>query len=289
MESQWEQVDRWLKRHHVEERMNTLARVVICLYFLNHIGTKLEVWYLYGHAFPTLEFILLPASLLTACNVLPDVCAGVLAVFALLDAGAIVYNQFMVWMTYNYIYINELMVKKLALLGSVILILAQRYQTNSKLLFGAVPFAKPSKEMSTKKSVIMLIGRLKISMLVLYVGVMEIQRQMEMHVEHDGHAHSRRPHGDGHDNLVCKVAEFILGVPLAVGLKTNVVARLLALVLVLEAFTSWMWWTSELNIGYVLHAREHFFVNVGVAGGLLLLTFVGAGKFTVDELLKKNQ
>ena len=43
-----------------------------------------------------------------------------------------------------------------------------------------------------------------------------------------------------------------------------------------------------MNIGYVLHAREHFVVNTGVAGGLLLLTVVGAGKFTVDEILKKR-
>ena len=47
-----------------------------------------------------------------------------------------------------------------------------------------------------------------------------------------------------------------------VGFKTSSVARLLGTVLVIEAFTAWAWWTSMLNIGYQLHAREHFTVNV---------------------------
>ena len=33
---------------------------------------------------------------------------------------------------------------------------------------------------------------------------------------------------------------------------------------------------------------EHFVTNVATAGGLLLLQKIGAGKYTVDELLKKK-
>ncbi len=69
----------------------------------------------------------------------------------------------------------------------------------------------------------------------------------------------------------------------------NIVSRALAFVLVIEAFVAWSWWTSVLSLGYVIHAREHFFVNVGTAGGILLLSFVGAGKYSVDELLKKKE
>ena len=36
-----------------------------------------------------------------------------------------------------------------------------------------------------------------------------------------------------------------------------------------------------------LHLREHFAVNVAVAGGLLLLQDLGGGRYTVDALLKK--
>lgn len=39
---------------------------------------------------------------------------------------------------------------------------------------------------------------------------------------------------------------------------------------------------------FQLHVRSHFFTNVGVAGGLLLLQTFGAGKYSVDAILKKK-
>ena len=39
---------------------------------------------------------------------------------------------------------------------------------------------------------------------------------------------------------------------------------------------------------YQQHVRSHFFTNVGVAGGLLLLQAFGAGKYTVDALMNKK-
>ncbi len=113
--------------------------------------------------------------------------------------------------------------------------------------------------------------------------------------------------------------------PFILGFKVKFVSRALAVILVLEAFWAWSWWMSTLNIGYIIHAREHFVVNVvtiqsdffvvvicyffpsqffcvskicflkrffytqqGTAGGILLLDYIGAGKYTVDELLKKK-
>lgn len=38
-----------------------------------------------------------------------------------------------------------------------------------------------------------------------------------------------------------------------------------------------------------MHSREHFFVNMATAGGLLLLQTFGAGKYSVDAMLKKNE
>jgi len=253
------------------------------LNFFNQVFTKLQIWLSYGHSFPYYEFILLPSSIFVAFDIKTVIFGSFFVLIATVDTGTILWNQFMVWYSYGYLYVNELMVKKFALLGCSILILAQRYQVGSKMIFGSIPFASGSKEMSTRKSAIMLVGRLFMSVLFLYVGVTEIQRQLANSEQH----HHR--HGDGHDNLPCKLIEFLLSLPLVVGFKTNLVARLLAIVLVAEAFSSWSWWTSDLNIGYVLHAREHFTVNVGVAGGMLLLSFVGAGKFTVDEMLKKNE
>jgi uncharacterized membrane protein YphA (DoxX/SURF4 family) len=45
----------------------------------------------------------------------------------------------------------------------------------------------------------------------------------------------------------------------------------------------------QLNIGYKIHAREHFTVNVGVAGALIMFAYIGAGKYTVDNYLKKTE
>ena len=64
------------------------------------------------------------------------------------------------------------------------------------------------------------------------------------------------------------------------------VARLLAATLCLEAASVWQfWWVAPLEAR--LHLREHFAVNVAVAGGLLLLQDLGGGRYTVDEWLKK--
>ena len=107
-------------------------------------------------------------------------------------------------------------------------------------------------------------------------------------------------------------------IPFIVGFRIEIVSRALAVVLIYEALSSWLWFLSpvrlpstfamqsppQMHIGYVLHAREHFFVNVvcltsqsvdtadvfkGVAGGVSMLNVVGAGKYTVDELLKKKE
>lgn len=48
-----------------------------------------------------------------------------------------------------------------------------------------------------------------------------------------------------------KLAEFALCLPFVVGFKTKLTARLLAAVVFLEAFVSWSWFLSKLNIGYV--------------------------------------
>jgi uncharacterized membrane protein YphA (DoxX/SURF4 family) len=66
-------------------------------------------------------------------------------------------------------------------------------------------------------------------------------------------------------------------------------ASAIALCLVLEALIYWNFWSTLLGVGYSIHARDHFCVNVGVAGGLLLLQSFGGGAYSVDELLKKKE
>ena len=64
-------------------------------------------------------------------------------------------------------------------------------------------------------------------------------------------------------------------------------ARALTATLALEALTCWQFWWYD-DIRTRLHVREHFVVNVAVAGGLLLVQSVGGGKYAIDTLLKKD-
>ena len=82
--------------------------------------------------------------------------------------------------------------------------------------------------------------------------------------------------------------QLLLSVPFTLGFRTTAVARLLALSLVLEAFYAWAWWRLEGPHRRAIHSREHFATNIATAGGLLLLQKMGAGKYTVDELMKKK-
>jgi uncharacterized membrane protein YphA (DoxX/SURF4 family) len=94
---------------------------------------------------------------------------------------------------------------------------------------------------------------------------------------------------DGHDSSLLLV-ECLLAIPLAFGLCTAGVSRLLCLVLLAEAATQWGWWGSGWpSWHYRQHVRDHFFTNVAVAGGLLLMQSFGTGLFTVDSLLSKQE
>ena len=101
--------------------------------------------------------------------------------------------------------------------------------------------------------------------------------------------------GDGHDVVWPKAVELLLSIPFTLGFRTRQVSRLLAASLVLEALYAWSWWRIDgdgspfAQHRRALHYREHFMTNLATAGGLLLLQMVGAGKYTVDELLKKKE
>lgn len=103
---------------------------------------------------------------------------------------------------------------------------------------------------------------------------------------------SRHHYGraDPHDNMWLLV-QCILAVPLALGLFTTAVTRLLCAVLLIEAITQWAWWGGGWpSWHYRQHIRDHFFLNTSVAGGLLLMQSMrlGGGLFAVDSLLTKQ-
>lgn len=147
-----------------------------------------------------------------------------------------------------------------------------------------------TQRISQKTSILLLVARVLIAGLFIFVGFGEIKRQLAGGIVHKDHVH-KRPPGDGHDQLWLKVAEFTIALPFLFGLKTTLMSLLLGVSLVLESLIYWRYWSeSALSIGgaYALHARDHFFTNFGVAGGLFLLQYIGPGKYSVDELLVKK-
>ena len=92
---------------------------------------------------------------------------------------------------------------------------------------------------------------------------------------------------DPHNIMWPKLVEVVLAVPFVLGLHTTASARALTATLFTESMTCWQFWRVD-ALEARLHAREHFTVNVAVAGGLLLVSQVGGGKLSVDSLLKRD-
>ena len=110
--------------------------------------------------------------------------------------------------------------------------------------------------------------------------------------------HSPHPtpllHNVTHRYIPFQAVELLHSIPFILGFETTAVARVLAASLVLEAFYAWSWWTvpgdssTFAHHRRTIHYREHFVTNVATAGGRMLLQKIGAGKYSVDELLKKT-
>ncbi|KAL6750070.1 hypothetical protein V8C86DRAFT_2823294 [Haematococcus lacustris] len=153
----------------------------------------------------------------------------------------------------------------------------------------------------------LLLGRLLITLLLVYVGWMQSRRIVArdwalwhpgvmMMTGREGQTvsvpamhHYGMP--DGHDNNWL-LLELALALPFALGLKTRITSRLLSLVLLAEALTSWAFWMPHAwpSWHYRAHVRLHFFTNLALMGGLTLLQRLGgAGRYTVDAFFEKKQ
>jgi uncharacterized membrane protein YphA (DoxX/SURF4 family) len=274
---------------------HSLARTLVCLYFVNLAVTNFNYWWLYNlPGIPWAAFPMLPCAVAVLFNRKVHWSGSVLFLLALNDAAHITYNQLYVWLVDGHeLYINELMVKKAAMMGSVLMIVVNDpyFKTTidhtSKALSGLIVSDQPKFKLTTRISLALLLVRVLISSLFLFVGYGEIKRQWVMTHDTD-HNHYHRPEGDGHNNMWPKLFEFTLTLPFVIGFKTSWVALGIAVCLVLEALIYWNFWSTVLGLGYAIHARDHFCVNIGVAGGLLLLQSFGGGQYSVDELMKKK-
>jgi len=281
----------------------TVGSAMICFYYINEGLTVVQthpllarlvslfietdgVWHYHVVWIDATNLAGAAAAVLCIAKWKPMYCAYVMLADTLVDSQQLLWHICRAWLSGRGLYINELMAKKFSLLGCVGLMIATQQQARERsssfaggLLEGAA--------LSNQLSLAVLAGRLLIASLFLYVGLNELHRLL---------FEPFTPYlpGDGHDVVWPKAVELLLSVPFILGFETAAVSRLLALSLVLEAFYAWSWWWIPGNgFSYehhrrAIHYREHFVTNLATAGGLLLLQKIGAGKYSVDELLKKT-
>jgi uncharacterized membrane protein YphA (DoxX/SURF4 family) len=198
--------------------------------------------------------------------------------------------------------------KKLSVLGSTTLLLVntihsrrslavQNTDGRDGLLFSKFGNPRTNREgkQSKLKSIALAFARLALASAFLYVGweqVIRIARndmdaysklkEMESTGGDGGAENEQKQRKDGHDSNWLLV-QFILALPLFLGLRTKFVCRFMALSLFLEAFLSWDFWNARTLMPE--HARTHFVVNLSCAGGMLLLQMFGAGAYSFDAFL----
>jgi putative oxidoreductase len=85
---------------------------------------------------------------------------------------------------------------------------------------------------------------------------------------------------------VAPPVEFVGGVFLLVGFATRYTALVMLLFVIIASFSSHRYWSVE--PAQVANQSSHFWKNVSIKGGLLLLFITGAGRLSLDRLLAKR-
>jgi len=223
-----------------------------------------------------------------------QVCGILLSIDVVKDVLHVGARIALVWVNAHFFYVNELMIKKLSMLGCTLLMIASvpehRGKAKSKAMSGALMGEGANTTAGTAMSFLLLAARLLVACLFMYVGVSEVTRIVS----------GKTPYmkGDAHDTLWPKVIELIFVLPFILGFRTKGVCQVLACTLLLESLIVWTFWKSsgtlvrvhnwQQELRILSHMREHFCTNAAVAGGLLLLREHGGGKFTLDEYMKKQ-
>ena len=81
--------------------------------------------------------------------------------------------------------------------------------------------------------------------------------------------------------------EFIGGVLIIAGLATRYTALVMLLFVIIASFSSHRYWAVE--PAQVANQSSHFWKNVTIKGGLVLLFITGAGRIALDWVLAKKR
>lgn len=291
-----------------------VGRVFVALYFVNMCVENTEAYGAHreryavwdkahpGHApvparhlphYPWLStLVLAPAAGLVLAEMHVLAASIVLLVDTAKDSMFMVLNQTVALVLFG-MRPNELMVKKLSMMGCTALLAASvaKSERSGNALAGMLLEAEKRVE-GKRKSAVLLAARIACAALFVFVGQGQLTR-----IWHRNELWQHKVDKlDGHDNLWL-VLELVLSLPLAAGYKTDVAAVSLSATCLLEALTCWRWWLLDFGDNLMhwplharrMHARSHFATNVAVAGGMLLLKAAGAGRYTVDQYLANKK
>ena len=85
---------------------------------------------------------------------------------------------------------------------------------------------------------------------------------------------------------VAPFVEFIGGILLIVGLATRYASLMILLFIIIASFSSHRYWASE--PAQVANQSSHFWKNVSMMGGTVLLFITGAGRYALDAMLQRK-
>jgi putative oxidoreductase len=85
---------------------------------------------------------------------------------------------------------------------------------------------------------------------------------------------------------VAPFVEFIGGVLIIAGLATRYASLIMLLFIIIAAFSSHRYWSSE--PAQVANQSAHFWKAVTMMGGAVLLFITGAGRYALDAMLQRK-
>lgn len=129
------------------------------------------------------------------------------------------------------------------------------------------------------ESFIVFIARLALSILFLWGGAMKLLG----YAGFIGYLHTK---GVPYAQIAAPVAvavELLGGIAIVLGMRTRAVAFLLAVYAIATAVLGHDFWNVA-DAALQQDAVVHFWKNVAIAGGFLLLTVTGAGRASIDGM-----
>jgi putative oxidoreductase len=85
---------------------------------------------------------------------------------------------------------------------------------------------------------------------------------------------------------IAPFVEFIGGILLVVGLATRYAALVMLLFVIIATFSSHRYWAVE--PAQYANQNSHFWKNVSMMGGTVLLFITGAGRYALDSMLLRR-